>query len=345
MLDEVGRMLSSSHTSPTGLPHGAVTVEASRTTAIAAEGLTKRFGDLVAVDHIDLRVKEGEVFGFLGPNGAGKTTTIRMLTTLTPPSGGRACVAGHDVMMDPLNAKRNFAVVPETSNAYDELTVWGNLMFAGELHAMPRSRREAVAEDMLGLLALTEHRQKRGGHLSKGLKRRLVLAMALMSSPRILFLDEPSSGLDVDSTRMLRELVRRLASGGMTVFLTTHNIEEANRVCDRVAIIVRGRIVATGAPEELRMTVDASRSVEVALREDRPSMEGALSALPSVTQVRREGDKWRLFTPSPPEVLDALAGLIHDEGLHPVSINTLGPSLEDVFVALTREDARGGGPA
>jgi ABC-2 type transport system ATP-binding protein len=307
-----------------------------KTEAIVAEGLTKRFGNFVAVDDVDLQVHEGEVFGYLGPNGAGKTTTIRMLTTLAPPTEGRASVAGYDVVRDPLRAKQHFGVVPEVSNVYDELTLWSNLMFSGEIYGMSKSDRKRKAEELLSLLTIAEHREKKARHLSKGLKRKLVLAMALINSPQILFLDEPSSGLDVESTRMLRDVVRELARGGMTIFLTTHNIEEANVLCDRVAIIVRGRIAATDSPENLKMTIDASRSVEVAFKGDTPHLEEWLLNSPSITSLRKEGDKWKIFTSDPPQLLDALVSHAQKERLHLVSINTLGPSLEDVFVSLVK---------
>jgi len=311
--------------------------------AIEAEGLTKRFGDFLAVDHVNFRVKEGEIFGFLGPNGAGKTTTIRMLTTLTCPTEGSARVAGYDVVKDSLRTKQHFGVVPEVSNVYDELSVWNNLMFAGEIYGMSKAERRRKADELLSLLALAEHRNKKARHLSKGLKRKLVLGMAMVNSPDILFLDEPSSGLDVTSTRTMRDMIRQFAQRGMTIFLTTHNIEEANLLCDRVAIIVKARIVAVDSPENLRMALDASRSVEIAFKRTPPSLQDWLNASGIVSAVRKEGDKWKVFTSNPPEFLDALVSYVEREKANLLTVNTMGPSLEDVFVSLVTNEAKGDG--
>lgn len=310
--------------------------------AIEAESLTKYFGELLAVDHVNFRVKKGEIFGFLGPNGAGKTTTIRMLTTLTRPSKGTARVAGYDVLNEPLRAKQHFGVVPEVSNVYDELSVWNNLMFAGEIYGMSRTERRSRSDELLSVLALAEHRDKKARNLSKGLKRKLVLGMALVNSPEILFLDEPSSGLDVTSTRLMRDTIRQLAQRGMTVFLTTHNIEEANLLCDRVAIIVKARIVAIDSPENLKMTLDASRSVEIAFKKDPSGLQDWLKASNRVNAVRKDGDKWKVFTSNPSEFLDSLVNYLERERANLLSINTLGPSLEDVFVSLVTNAGKGG---
>jgi ABC-2 type transport system ATP-binding protein len=311
--------------------------------AIEAENLTKYFGELLAVDHVNFQVKKGEIFGFLGPNGAGKTTTIRMLTTLARPTEGTARVAGYDVLNEPLRAKQHFGVVPEVSNVYDELSLWNNLMFAGEIYGMSKTERRRRGDELLLLLALAEHRDKKARHLSKGLKRKLVLGMALVNSPEILFLDEPSSGLDVTSTRTMRDIIRQFAERGMTVFLTTHNIEEANLLCDRVAIIVKARIVAIDSPENLKMTLDASRSVEIAFKKAPPSLQDWLKASEMVNAVRKEGDKWKVFTSNPSEFLDALVGYVGREKVNLLSVNTLGPSLEDVFVSLVTDEGKGGG--
>jgi ABC-2 type transport system ATP-binding protein len=311
--------------------------------AIEAENLTKYFGELLAVDHVNFQVKKGEIFGFLGPNGAGKTTTIRMLTTLARPTEGTARVAGYDVLNEPLRAKQHFGVVPEVSNVYDELSLWNNLMFAGEIYGMSKTERRRRGDELLLLLALAEHRDKKARHLSKGLKRKLVLGMALVNSPEILFLDEPSSGLDVTSTRTMRDIIRQFAERGMTVFLTTHNIEEANLLCDRVAIIVKARIVAIDSPENLKMTLDASRSVEIAFKKAPPSLQDWLKASEMVNAVRKEGDKWKVFTSNPSEFLDALVGYVGREKANLLSVNTLGPSLEDVFVSLVTDEGKGGG--
>ncbi len=306
--------------------------------AILVEVLTKEFGDMTAVDGVSFTVKEGEIFGYLGPNGAGKTTTIRMLTTLVPPTFGRASIFGYDIKEQAYEAKQQFGVVPEVSNSYDDLSVWQNLMLSGQLYSIPKAQRVTKGEELLSVLGLNDHRDKRSKHLSKGLRRRLVLGMALITSPRLLFLDEPTSGLDVESVRLFREMMTDLVKKGTTIFLTTHNIEEASLLCDRVAIIVKGKIVALDSPERLRMTIAASRSITISVAEAPANIESLLSSMATVTAVLKEGDKWRMFTPDPPRVLLELNIMIANYGIKPISINTYGPSLEDVFLSVVKNE-------
>ncbi|HDH07250.1 MAG TPA: ATP-binding cassette domain-containing protein [Thermoproteales archaeon] len=303
--------------------------------AIRACELTKYYGTLLAVDHISFEVMEGEFFGFLGPNGAGKTTTIRMLTGLTRPSEGEAYVFGYNILKETLQAQRLFGVVPEVSNVYTDLTVWDNLMFMGELYGVSKSERIERGERLLKLLGLLERRNDRAKGLSKGLKRRLVIAMALIHNPKLLFLDEPTSGLDVRSTRTIRNLIRKLNSEGVTVFLTTHNMEEANVLCDRVAIIYKGKIVTIDTPERLKQTIQSIQSVVVSFNNFSKTMREDLKKAPTVYEVRREGDKFRLYTPDPHTVIEWLCSYVKRKGLKIISLNTVGPSLEDVYLKLT----------
>lgn len=194
---------------------------------IAVSGLTKHYGSTVAVDNISFEVEAGEIFGFLGPNGAGKSTTIRMLTGLTSPTAGTAQVLGHDIESDITPAKKGFGVVPEVSNLYDELTALDNLVFAAQLYGVPRHQRVDRAYELLKLFGLAQKRDAPFVTLSRGMKRALTIAAALIHRPQLLFLDEPTVGLDVVNARSLRSLVRELNQQGMTVFLTTHYLEEA----------------------------------------------------------------------------------------------------------------------
>lgn len=303
--------------------------------AIEVIGLTKRFGDNVAVNGIGFQVKEGETFGFLGPNGAGKTTTIRMLTGMTGITSGRALIHGHDIARETLAAKRLMGVVSETSNVYDELSAWDNLVFTGRLYHLGKAEIQRSARDLLDTFGLSERRHEPAEGFSKGMKRRLTLAMGLVNNPRVLFLDEPTSGLDVQSRRLIRDVVQDLAQKDVTIFLTTHDIEEANVSCDRVAIINRGTIAAIDAPEKLKQTFESLQSVEVSFDTTRPGLLEALRALPQVNDVRKEGDKFRLYTADPPEVLGSLCVLAKEQHLRPISVTTLGPSLEEVFIRLT----------
>jgi ABC-2 type transport system ATP-binding protein len=217
---------------------------------IQVAGLTKIYATgkgvppLRAVDGIDFAVREGEVFGFLGPNGAGKTTTIRMLTGLTRPTSGEARVMGFDLASDLARVKKRIGVVPEASNLYDELTALDNLVFAMQLYGVPRAERRPRAEALLARFRLAEKRDVPFAKLSRGMKRGLTIAAALAHRPPLLSLDEPTTGLDVMSARNLRGMIAGLRDEGVTVFLTTHYLEEAERLCDRIAVIVKGRIVA-----------------------------------------------------------------------------------------------------
>ncbi len=298
--------------------------------SIVVEGLTKYYGDLCAVDHVSFTVDAGEVFGYLGPNGAGKTTTIRMLTGLTRPSEGRAWVAGYDILNETLEVKRRIGVVPEASNLYDELTVWENLEFISRLYHVPRAERHRRIRELLKLFDLWDRRDSRFRRLSRGLKRRAVLAAALINDPEILFLDEPTTGLDVVSARSLRGLVGRLREMGKTIFLTTHYIEEADQLCDRVAIIVRGRIRAIDTPENLKLRAGVKAILEVELS-DRPPA----SLLERLRGLEVEGRQLRVHTDNPQEILRLLTGEIGRSGLRLLSLRSRSPTLEDAFIKLT----------
>ena len=304
---------------------------------IEVEELTKYYGPILAVDHIDFSVRKGEIFGFLGPNGAGKTTTVRMLTGLTKPTEGTARVMGYDVVRESKKAKRGIGLVPEVSNVYSELSVWDNLMFSGEIYGVPSGLRREKAKELLELFGLYDRRRDKAGKLSKGLRRRLTIAMALMNNPEILFLDEPTSGLDVPSARLIRNLVRSLNRSGVTIFLTTHNMEEANSLCERIAIMNHGRIAAIDSPENLKNTIESSKSVVVSFSVFSKSLVDKLDRIEGVERVVVEGDKFRLYTAYPPVVLESVFRLAQREGLKIISINTMGPSLEDVFMMLVGE--------
>ena len=307
--------------------------------AVEADSLIREYNGVVAVDQVSFAVAEGEIFGFLGPNGAGKTTTQRMLTGVLPPTSGTARVCGYDIQRDPIAAKSCMGVVPEVANPYADLSGWQNLMLAGEMYAMARAARHARAESLLRQFGLWDRRGQKAKGYSKGMKQRLLLTMALIHEPPVLFLDEPTSGLDVESARLIREQLRTLSARGVTVFLTTHNIEEANQLCDRVAIICRGRLAAVDRPEALKAPFASSQSVSVAF--DRTLEASALEGWPGVSRVEKEGDKLRLFTATPGAVVRRVAEYAGGNGLEIVSLNTLGPSLEDVFLALIHDEPAG----
>ena len=306
--------------------------------AVEAVDLTKYYGEVLAVDHISFGVKKGEIFGFLGPNGAGKTTTVSMLITLLTPTEGTALVNGHDIIKDAYRARQDIGVVPELSNVYVELSAWGNLTFTGELHGVPRRRRDARAAELLQELGLWEKRNTKAGEFSMGMRKRLLIAMALVHDPAVIFLDEPTSGLDVQSGILVRAIMRRINSDGATIFLTTHQMEEANQMCDRVAIINHGRLACVDAPENLRQAIESVQSVVVSFAGASDELERGLAGLSGVLEVRKDGDKFRLFTDSPGALVPQIVDLARSHGTALVSLNTAGPSLEDVFIKITGID-------
>lgn len=304
--------------------------------AIEVGDLTKRYGELVAVDHITFEVRKGEIFGFLGPNGAGKTTTVRMLTGVIKPDHGNALIMDHKA--GSLGAKQLAGVVPEMSNAYVDLSAWNNLMLMADLYGVPARRARERATWLLEKMGLSQRRNEAVRTYSKGMRQRLILAMAMITDPEILFLDEPTSGLDVQSARLIRELIHDLNSAGKTIFLTTHDMGEANQLCDRVAIINQGVVIAIDAPEKLRMAVSGMHSVEVSF--DGEVSPEFLARLDGVEAVKKLGDKYRLYTSRPGEVVISLVNLVCSDGVKIVSLNILTPSLEDAFVALTERKGK-----
>jgi len=311
---------------------------------IEASNLTKYYGDFCAVDHISFSVQKGEIFGFLGPNGAGKTTTVRMLTGISMPSDGWAKIMGYDIQKQSVEAKELMGIVPDISNVYTELSAWDNLTFTGQLYGMSKSDREERARELLEMFELYDRRHEKLEDYSRGMRRRVCIAMALMNRSSILFLDEPTSGLDVQSVLTIRELIGKLNHEGLTVFLTTHNMKEASRMCDRIAIINHGRIAAIDTPEMLKRTTEGLQSVEVSFETADRSILDGLRRFTGVNEASKQGDKFRLYTDDPPRVLSEVWEYAKKNELKLITVNTLGPSLEDVFVKLTgiREEPRRG---
>ena len=300
--------------------------------AIRAERLRKGFDGSIAVNDVSFIMEDGEIFGLLGPNGAGKTTTIRMLTGVLQPDGGSAIVSGYDITETPLAAKQRMGIVPEMVDAYIDLSAGKNLLLMGELYGIPKREREKKADDLLELFGLYEKRNRKVKTFSKGMRQRVVVAMGLMNDPRVLFLDEPTSGLDVESVRIIRELIQKINADGITVLLTTHNIEEANRLCDRVAIMNHGRIVVVDRPCVLRRTIESTASIEVSFR---TAVQPADLTFDAAGGIKKVGDRIRLYTDRPEDLIPVVVAYAESSGNKIVSLNTLAPNLEDVFVNLT----------
>lgn len=303
------------------------------TALIRAEDLHKEFDGVRAVNGVSFEVEEGEVFGFLGPNGAGKTTTVRMITGVLKPDSGTAWVNGKNVREKPVEVKGAIGIAPEVSNAYIDLSGWQNMMLMGELYGVPGNEREARAVELLKLFGLSDRKDSKVKGYSKGMQRKLILAMAMIHDPPAMFLDEPTAGLDVQSQRLIKKRIREINEEGKTVFLTTHNIPVANELCDRVAVIDHGRIAAIDTPERLKSTIQGTQSVEVGFEDSLQS--SALENLDKAERVEKKGDKYRIYTWDPVWVVERLLDLAKKEDRKILLIRTLGPSLEDAFVELT----------
>jgi len=300
--------------------------------SIRAINISKRFGNVVAVDEVSFDVKKGEIFGFLGPNGAGKTTTIRMLTGVLVPDSGDVEIEGIDMLNNSIDAKMRIGVIPEIGNVYVDLSPRQNLALAGKFYGLPKADIEKRSDEILASLGLKERKNDPVRTFSKGMRQRVSIACAILHEPDLLFLDEPTEGLDVQSRRMIVDTINGLNARGSTIFLTTHNIEEANRLCGRVGIINKGRMVALDSPEKLKRTFDKTRSIEISFDRD---AKCEVFESDNVSKITVFGDKIRLYTNDPDGTIKEVVDKARKEDLKIVSMNVCGPSLEEAFVKLT----------
>ncbi|RLC34004.1 ATP-binding protein [Candidatus Shapirobacteria bacterium] len=301
---------------------------------IQVKNLTKKFGKFIAVDHISFSVQKGEVFALLGPNGAGKTTTIRILTGLYAPDGGTVKIGGLDIQKHSLQVKQKIGIVPEMANPYLDWSAYKNLFLMGELYGLDKEVNQKRIKELLDRFQLSHVQHKRSKSYSKGMKQRLVLAMALMADPQLLILDEPSSGLDVQSARLIRQVITDFHGQGKTTLLTTHDIKEAEQLADRVAIINHGRIVAIDRPQKLKQTFQQTASLLVSFQKQ---IEVEDLKFLSLNQIKKEGDKFRLYSQNIPQLIPLLVNYSTKSKNPIIFLHTLGPSLEDVFVNLTKQ--------
>ena len=298
--------------------------------------LTKFYGRILALDHIDFDVKEGEIFGFLGPNGAGKTTTIRLLTGLSRPTDGNASILGFNINTEITEVKKRVGVVPEFSNLYDELSALDNLLFMAQLYCVPRLERRKKAEDLLNTFGLFERKDSPLRTFSHGMKRALTIAAALIHDPKIVFLDEPTVGLDVVAARSLRNLIGNLRQQGVTLFITTHYLEEADILCDRIAILVKGRIVKIDTPKALKAATEEESVIEFSFAELSSTLIHDISdKLPEAKLVVMDYNKVRIHGGMPGKIYDNVCQLIREKGIEIQSVNSIRPTLEDAFIKIT----------
>ncbi|MBN2231414.1 MAG: ATP-binding cassette domain-containing protein [Deltaproteobacteria bacterium] len=303
--------------------------------AIEVRGLAKRFGDVQAVAEVDFAVRAGELFGFLGPNGAGKTTTINMLTGLARPDAGTVRIGGIDCTRNPRAAQHLIGVVPDESNLYPELTGFDNLCFCAALYGMAGGERRARAGELLEMFDLTAAAGRRFGGYSKGMKRRLTIAAGIIHRPPILFLDEPTTGIDVASARQVRRLIGELHEHGTTIFLTTHYIDEAERLCDRIAFIVAGRIVGVDLVANLVHPVRDKQVMLIACAPGAQDLVGELAeAFPALECTCPEPGSIRIEAREPIPV-GPLVHFIEARGAEVSEARKIRPSLEDIFVRIT----------
>ena len=311
-----------------------------RSNLIETQNLTRKFGDLIAVDDLTLSVKEGEVFGFLGPNGAGKTTTVRMLCCLISKTSGEARIAGYDVGKDAdsLKIRKLIGLVPDNVGLYEDLSAYDNLDFYGKLYDCTEAQRKENIQRFLTMLGLWEKRDVMAGTFSKGMKQKLAIARALIHEPKLLFMDEPTANLDPESAKTVRDFILELKKEKRTIFLNTHNLDEAQRICDRIGILST-KLLATGTPQELERALSSgggTRRTVVLLQEQ--ATDAMLAGLGRLSgKVTTEGNKLTIELNDPEKQNPAVIEAIAKAGGHIQSVTIVGASLEDVYLKLVRE--------
>ena len=308
--------------------------------AILCRGLTKRFGSLVAVDGLELTVPRGEFFGLLGPNGAGKTTTVGMLTTRVVPSAGSAVVDGVDVVASPALARTRLAAVTQTNTLDRSLTVWDNLYFHGRYFNLGTAESRRRADELLERFRLADRARSQVMALSGGMAQRLQIARALVHEPAVLFLDEPTAGLDPQSRLALWDELRAVRERGQTILLTTHQMEEADTLCDRVAIMDHGRIVALDTPAGLKASVGAARIATLILAGAAGPLRERLAAVQGVTDVRVEAHVARVYASRTAGLVGDLVNTVAAAGAEVTDLSVAETSLETVFLTLTGRELR-----
>ncbi|MEM3703935.1 MAG: ATP-binding cassette domain-containing protein [Candidatus Bathyarchaeia archaeon] len=307
---------------------------------IKAEGLTKVFNkSLVAVDHINFGVKEGEIFGFLGPNGAGKTTTINMLITILKPTEGTASVLSYDIVKQANAVRKVIGVVPQEYTADEELTGYENIMLCADLYGIPREVSKKRALELLELVELTQFKDKKVETYSGGMRRRLELACGLINRPKVLFLDEPTLGLDVQTRTATWNYIRRLKDEyGMTLFMTTHYLEEADALCDRIAIIDKGKIVATGAPSELKDSLGGD-IITIKIKE-KADVSDVIRSVENVKDVKNENGSYRIKAESGEVTAPLIIEALRKKGYTVTRLSLTEPTLNEVYLEYTGRTIR-----
>jgi ABC-2 type transport system ATP-binding protein len=302
---------------------------------VTVTDLSKRYGDFKAVNGVSFSIQRGEIFGFLGPNGAGKTTTINMMVGLARPSGGSVVIDGIDAVKSVKQAQSIMGIVPDESNLYAEMDGFDNLCFCGSLYGMRKTAREKRAKELLEQFDLIKAGKRPFKAYSKGMRRKLTIAAAMIHTPKILFLDEPTTGIDVESARQIRQLLLKLKESGTTIFITTHYIEEAERICDRIAFIVDGKIVASGTVPQLMESNSHGHTIRLATDTDLEPIAGKLQERFRSCTVKTEADQTVTFISKEPIAISPVLQYLDGLGISVFEAKKMRPSLEDVFVTVT----------
>ena len=314
------------------------TIGAAPENAVEIHDLVKRFDDFVAVDHVNLEVRKGEIFGFLGPNGAGKSTTIRMLCGLLQPTSGTATVGGLDIDAQSELVKQHIGYMSQKFSLYDDLTVEENIEFFSGIYSVPRERRAERMNYVLRMAGIEEQRASMTRLLSGGWKQRLALGCAILHQPPILFLDEPTSGVDPIARRTFWDLIYELSKAGHTIFVSTHYMDEAE-YCHRLALMYRGKVIALGTPAELRQSLGAGHLLSLEVSDLVGAMK-LLEKLPGVSDVAVFGGGLHVTVENASEAMEKIRAALADSGVGLTSMTPIEPSLEDVFVAMIEREDR-----
>lgn len=300
--------------------------------AVSVKDLEKRFGSFIAVNRVNFEVRKGEIFGFLGPNGAGKSTTIRMLCGLLAPTGGSGSVAGFDIRTQQEDIKSHIGYMSQKFSLYEDLTVEENIDFYGGIYCIPRAKRRERKEWVIKMAGLTDHRESRTAILSGGWKQRLSLGCAILHEPPIIFLDEPTSGVDPMSRRQFWDLIYELSGKGVTTFVTTHYMDEAE-YCDRIALIYRGELTAMGTPDELKTRLMQDHVLEIQCERPQDAM-GEVERVEGIKEVALFGKGLHAVAVNGEAAATAVRSRLVERGYRVARVERIVPSLEDVFVSL-----------
>lgn len=301
--------------------------------------LKKSYGEIVAVDDISFSIEKGEIFGFLGPNGAGKTSTINMMIGLSRPTSGQIIIDGIDAIKNIKKVQRIIGIVPDENNLYDEMNGFDNLCFCASLYGISIKEREKRAMELLEQFNLTKAGKRPFKTYSKGMKRKLTIAAGIIHNPKILFLDEPTTGIDIESARQIRELILDLKKQGKTIFITTHYIEEAERICDRIAFIVNGKIVKIGTVTELMESVEREHKIRLQLDRSIKDIKEELENNIENCRVETPEENSCLVISKERIALSPILQLLDSKGISVYEAKEIKPSLEDVFVKVTGIEA------